>query len=77
MFIKSHKLVALTLAVSLLGTPAWTEAADLNSVRYHSGAEHDRIVFDWSSMPRYNVTVSSDKRQVTLDFFNADLLVIF
>lgn len=72
MFIKSHKLMALTLAISLLGTPAWTEAADLNSVRYHSGSEHDRIVFDWSAMPRYNVTASSDQRQVTLDFFNAD-----
>ncbi len=62
----------MTLAISLLGTPVWAEAADLTSVRYHSGAEHDRIVFDWSSMPRYNVTVSGDKRLVTLDFFNAD-----
>ena len=70
--IKSRKLLSLTLALALLGTPAWSEAADLTGVRYHSGSEHDRIVFDWSAIPRYNVTVSSNKRQVTLDFFNAD-----
>lgn len=72
MFINKRNLAALTLAISLFGVPAWTEAADLTSVRYHSGTEHDRIVFDWSAMPRYNVTVSSDKRTVTLDFYNAD-----
>lgn len=72
MFFNKRNLTALTLAVSLLGVPAWSEAADLNSVRYHSGSAHDRVVFDWSAMPRYNVTVSSDKRTVTLDFYNAD-----
>ena len=72
MFIKKRSLAALTLAVSLLGAPMLAEAADLNSVRYHSGSEHDRIVFDWSSMPRYNTTVSGDKRQLTLDFFGVD-----
>ena len=72
MFIKKRSLAALTLAISLLGAPAFSEAADLNSVRYHSGSQHDRIVFDWSAMPRYNVTVSRDKRQVTLDFFGVD-----
>lgn len=72
MLIRKRSLVALTLAVSLLGTPIFAQAADLTSVRYHSGSEHDRIVFDWSAMPRYNVTLSSDKRQVTLDFFGVD-----
>lgn len=72
MLLNKRNLTALTLAVSLLGIPAWSQAADLTSVRYHSGAEHDRIVFDWSAMPRYNVTVSHDKRTITLDFFNAD-----
>ncbi len=70
--IKKRSLAALTLAVSLLGVPLLAEAADLNSVRYHSGSEHDRIVFDWSSMPRYNVTVSGDRRQVTMDFFGVE-----
>lgn len=72
MFFDKRHLTALTLAISLLSVPGWTAAADLTSVRYHSGSEHDRIVFDWSSMPRYNVTVSGDKRTVTLDFFNTD-----
>ena len=72
MLIKKRSLAALTLAVSLLGAPLLAEAADLTSVRYHSGSEHDRIVFDWSSMPRCNVTVSSDKRQITLDFFGVE-----
>lgn len=72
LLIHKRSLAALTLAVSLLASPAFSEAADLTNVRYHSGSEHDRIVFDWSSMPRYNVTVSGDKRQVTLDFWGVD-----
>lgn len=71
MFFKARKLTALMITLSLLGMPA-ASAADLHSVRYHSGAEHDRIVFDWSELPRYNVTVSADKKVLTLDFFNAD-----
>ena len=65
--IKKRHLAALTLAFLCWVFRVFL-AADLTSVRYHSGSEHDRIVFDWSSMPRYNVTVSGDKRQVTLDF---------
>ena len=72
MFIKSRKLVTLSLAVSLLGLPVGASAADLTSVRYHSGSAHDRVVFDWSAIPKYNVTLSSDKRTLTVDFFNAD-----
>ena len=72
MFIKSRKLAAVSLAVALLGTPAWAGAADLTSVRYHSGSAHDRVVFDWSAMPKYNVTVSADKRTLTVDFFAVD-----
>ena len=72
MFIKSRKLVTLSLAVSLLGLPVGASAADLTSVRYHSGSAHDRVVFDWSAIPKYNVTLSADKRTLTVDFFNAD-----
>lgn len=72
MHIHKRSLAALALAVSLMGAPVYSEAADLQAVRYHSGSEHDRIVFDWSSMPRYNVTVSKNKRQVTLDFFGIE-----
>ena len=71
MFDRSRKITALLLALSLMGMPA-AGAADLNSVRYHSGAEHDRIVFDWSEIPRYDVKVSADKKLLTIDFFQAD-----
>ncbi|BAL81869.1 hypothetical protein SELR_01610 [Selenomonas ruminantium subsp. lactilytica TAM6421] len=71
MLFKARKLTALLITLSLLGIPA-AEAADLNSVRYHSGSEHDRIVFDWSEMPRYDVKISADKKLLTIDFFAAD-----
>lgn len=72
LWINKRNLAALTLTLSLLGMPSWTQAADLTGIRYHSGAEHDRIVFDWSEIPRYNVSVSADKRLLTIDFFDAD-----
>lgn len=72
MLFNKQNLTALTIALSLFSAPAWSQAADLNSVRYHSGKEHDRLVFDWSEMPRYNVAVSSDRRMLTLDFFDAN-----
>lgn len=57
---------ALLLCVALQ-LPAWA-AASLQGVRFHSGNEHDRIVFDLSEMPLYTVRASEDGRRVTIDF---------
>ena len=43
-------------------------AADLTTVRFHSGSEHDRVVFDLSELPRYQEALSDDRRTLTLDF---------
>ncbi|SHK54290.1 Predicted protein [Selenomonas ruminantium] len=71
MLIKKRSLAAWALTLSFLSAPACIEAADLTAVRYHSGTAHDRLVFDWSEMPRYNVSLSADKRVLTLDFSDA------
>lgn len=61
-----RKVLAVLLA-AMLSMPA-ASAADLTAVRYHSGSEHDRVVFDLSSMPDYRVRTSADGREVTIDF---------
>ncbi|SFT78500.1 Predicted protein [Selenomonas sp. GACV-9] len=61
---------ALLVSVFTLQTAAFASAADLTSVRYHSGGEHDRVVFDLSSAPSYQVKASADGRDITIDFAN-------
>ena len=43
-------------------------ASSLSGVRFHSGSEHDRIVFDWNAMPGYQVNSSDDGKCITLTF---------
>ena len=62
---------ALLTAVFSLQAATMASAADLTSVRYHSGEEHDRVVFDWSAMPNYTVKASEDGREITFDFHDA------
>ncbi len=45
--------------------------ASLSDVRFHSGKQHDRIVFDWSEMPGYKVDLSDDGKCITLTFRSA------
>lgn len=61
---------ALAVGVGLwLSVSAMAFAAPaMRDVRYHSGAEHDRIVFDLSETPLYDVRASADGRSVTIDF---------
>lgn len=61
---------ALAVGVGLwLSASAMAFAAPaMQDVRYHSGAEHDRIVFDLSETPLYDVRASADGRSVTIDF---------
>ena len=62
--------VALLASVFTLQTAALASAADLTSVRYHSGSEHDRVVFDLSSETPYQVKASADGREITIDMAN-------
>lgn len=45
--------------------------ASLSDVRFHSGRQHDRIVFDWSEMPGYKESVADDGKCITLTFREA------
>lgn len=40
----------------------------LTSVRFHSGHQHDRVVFDLTAMPKYEIHEDKQERTVTLDF---------
>lgn len=71
MELKRKISTALLTAVFSLQAATMVSAADLTSVRYHSGEEHDRVVFDWSAMPNYTVKASEDGREITFDFHDA------
>ena len=63
-----YRKVILILGIIWCCLPVWTLAASLNNVRYHSGSEHDRLVFDWSEMPLYNVQAANNGQKLVLDF---------
>lgn len=66
--IRRRAVLALLAAVFSVQTAVMAEAAELTSVRYHSGSLHDRVVFDLSSLPVYQVRTSADGREITVDF---------
>lgn len=66
-----YRKVILILGIVWCCVPVWTLAASLNNVRYHSGSEHDRLVFDWSEMPLYNVQVANNGQKLVFDFAEA------
>lgn len=66
--IKRKILLAVLAGVFSVQAAAMTEAADLTAVRCHSGSLHDRVVFDLSSLPDYQVKASADGREITVDF---------
>ena len=60
---------AVLAAVFLFALEAVAFAAtNVKAVRFHSGTDHDRVVFDLSAMPRYTALLSKDGRTLTLDF---------
>ena len=65
------KISAMVLGL-LFAASSLTMAASLSAVRFHSGAEHDRVVFDLSELPSYESRISIDGRELTLDFSNTD-----
>ena len=71
MYFSKKKILATMLGV-LFASSSLTMAASLSAVRFHSGAEHDRVVFDLSELPSYESRISIDGRELTLDFSNVD-----
>ena len=65
---KFRRIAALAIVLFFSMQVIAFAAASLKSVRFHSGSEHDRVVFDLSSMPRYQTILSKDGRTLTIDF---------
>ena len=61
------KIVVLAAAL-LLTASSYAWATGLNALRTSSTAERDRIVFDFTEMPVYQVSLSDDGRELTFDF---------
>ena len=66
------KKILVLLAALLLTATSYAWAAELNALRTSSTAERDRLVFDFSEMPVYHVTLSDDGRELTFDFADTD-----
>lgn len=66
--IRRKLILAVLAAVFSVQAAVMAEAADLAAVRCHSGSSHDRVVFDLSSLPDYQVKASADGREITVDF---------
>ena len=66
------KIAVLAAALLLAASSYAAAAAGLTAVRTSSGAARDRIVFDFTEMPIYHVTLSEDGRELTFDFADTD-----
>ena len=58
---------AVFAAAALFLGQSFAMAAGLTSMRFHSGSEHDRVVYEFTDMPVYTTAVSADGRTLTLD----------
>ena len=63
-------LLLLLLMVMESAALAAAGAVSLNGVRYHGNADRDRIVFDLSGLPQYEVKSSADGKSIVLEFAN-------
>lgn len=62
----SKRFMTLIVFFSFFLLPVAAQAASLSSLRFHSGSDHDRIVFDLSEAADYELDTSADGRTVTL-----------
>lgn len=58
---------AVFAAAALFLGQSFAMAAGLTSMRFHSGSEHDRVVYEFTDMPVYTTAISGDGRTLTLD----------
>ncbi|WP_302489569.1 phosphodiester glycosidase family protein [uncultured Mitsuokella sp.] len=61
---------AVFAAAAVFLMQSFAMAAGLTSMRFHSGSEHDRVVYEFTTMPVYTTSVSADGRTLTLDLAN-------
>ena len=66
------KKILVLMAALMLAASSCAWAADLNTLRSSSTAARDRIVFDFSEMPLYHVSLSEDGRELTFDFVDTN-----
>ena len=66
------KKILVLAAALMLAASSYAWAAGLNALRASSTAEHDRLVFDFTEMPVYHVSLSEDGRALTFDFDDTD-----
>ncbi|MCH3959631.1 MAG: phosphodiester glycosidase family protein [Selenomonas sp.] len=66
-FIRKSLPLALGILLALQSV-TFAASANLDAVRYHSGSEHDRVVFDLSAMPDYSIRTSDDGKDLIVDF---------
>ena len=57
------KKITVLAAALLLAASSYAWAAGLNDLRTSSTAERDRLVFDFTEMPVYHVSLSEDGRK--------------
>ena len=64
-----RKSLPLALGISLaLQSLTFAAGANMTAARYHSGSEHDRVVFDLSAAPDYTIRASADGQEIIVDF---------
>ena len=66
------KKILVLMAALLLTASSYAWAAGLSALRTSSTAERDRLVFDFTEMPLYDVRLSADGRALTFDFVDTD-----
>ena len=65
---RASRISVLLLALMIIFESfALAAGARLSGIRFHSGSKHDRVVFDLSKLPKYEVNLSADGRELTLD----------
>lgn len=65
---RAHRVLVLFLALMImLESLALAAGARLSSIRFHSGRQHDRVVFDLSKLPKYEAKLSDNGRELTVE----------
>ena len=65
---RAQRISVLFLAfMIMLESFALAAGARLSGIRFHSGRQHDRVVFDLSALPKYEARLSGDGRELTVD----------
>lgn len=66
------KKIMVLAAALMLAASSYAWASSLNALRTSSTVERDRLVFDFTEMPVYHVSLSEDGRELTFDFVDTD-----